>query len=68
MGLAKNFSVTERFKIQLRFEYFNVFNHVNFDEAQATGNFSKLSSKGNFGALQTALDPRIGQVALKLLF
>jgi hypothetical protein len=55
-------------RTMLTITFFNIFNHVNFDEAQATGNFSKLISKGNFGALQTALDPRIGQVALKLLF
>ena len=68
MGLAKTFSLTERFKLQLRGEFFNIFNRVNFDESTATGNFAKLSSKGNFGALQQALDPRIGQVALKVIF
>jgi Carboxypeptidase regulatory-like domain len=71
MGLSKTFSLTERFKLQLRGEFFNIFNHVNFDEAGATGNLAKLSAggtKGNFGALTTALDPRIGQVALKVIF
>lgn len=48
-------------------EFFNMFNRVNFDETTATGNFAKLSSKGNFGALQQAGDPRIGQLALKLV-
>lgn len=71
MGLSKTFSVTERFKLQLRGEFFNIFNHVNFDESAATGNFAKFSTgkdNGNFGALTTALDPRIGQVALKVIF
>lgn len=71
MGLSKTFSVTERFKLQLRGEFFNIFNHVNFDESAATGNFAKFSTgkdNGNFGALTTALDPRIGQIALKVIF
>jgi hypothetical protein len=71
MGLSKTFSITERFKLQLRGEFFNVFNHVNFDETGATGNFAKLSAgqgKANFGALTTALDPRIGQIAMKFIF
>lgn len=70
MGLSKNLSITERFKLQLRGEFFNIFNHVNFDEASATGNFAKLSTgtKGNFGALTTALDPRSGQIAWKIIF
>jgi hypothetical protein len=70
MGLVKTLSVTERFKLQLRGEFFNIFNHVNFNESAATGNFAKFSTggKGNFGALTTALDPRIGQIALKLIF
>jgi hypothetical protein len=68
MGFTKNFQFTERFKLQFRAEFFNIFNRVNFDESTATGNFAKLSSKGNFGALQQATDPRIGQLALKLFF
>ena len=68
MGISRTFSITERWKLQLRGEFFNIFNHVNFDESTATGNFAKLSSKGNFGALQQALDPRIGQIALKIIF
>jgi hypothetical protein len=68
MALAKNFSFTERFKLQFRAEFFNIFNRVNFDETTATGNFAKRSATGSFGALQQAGDPRIGQLALKLFF
>ena len=71
MGLFKNFSITERWKLQFRAEYFNVFNRANFmDDSQVTGNsnFQKLSSTNNFGAINQAADPRIGQLALKVLF
>jgi Carboxypeptidase regulatory-like domain len=69
LGLTKNFKITEKVTFQLRGEFFNVFNHVNFDESTAAGNFAKLSTgKGNFGALTTALDPRIGQIGMKLIF
>jgi outer membrane receptor protein involved in Fe transport len=70
MGLGKNFKVTERVGLQFRAEFFNVFNRVNFSEdaVSGTGNFLKVSSKGNFGALKTAQDPRIGQLGLKLSF
>jgi hypothetical protein len=69
MGIGKTFSITERVKVQLRGEFFNFFNHTNFDETAAAGNFAKFSTgKGNFGALTTALDPRIGQLALKIIF
>ncbi len=69
MGLGRTFSITEKVKFQLRGEFFNVFNHVNFDESTAARNFAKLSTgKGNFGALTTALDPRIGQTGMQLIF
>ena len=70
MGLGKNFKFTERVGMQFRAEFFNVFYRVNFNESDAsgTGNFLKLSSAGNFGALRSAYDPRIGQLGLKLRF
>jgi Carboxypeptidase regulatory-like domain/TonB dependent receptor len=69
MGLSKNFSLTERWKLQFRAEFFNVFNRANFmDDSASLTNFQKLSSANNFGAIQQAADPRIGQLALKLLF
>jgi len=69
MGLSKTFSVTERFKLQLRGEFFNIFNRVNFLSDEGTVNtFARFSTTGKFGSLQTADNPRIGQVALKLIF
>jgi hypothetical protein len=69
MGLDKNFSITERWRLQFRAEFFNVFNRANFmDDGASLTNFQKLSSKNNFGAIQQAGDPRIGQLALKLFF
>ena len=74
MQLSKYFSITERWKVQLRAEYFNVLNHTNFAPESANGtdnisSFDKLnsSSYGQFRAGQAA-DPRIGQLAMKVIF
>jgi len=78
MGLSKSFAFTERWRLQFRAEFFNVFNRVNFfDEEVPSGagsqpsitNFQKLSA-GAFGTFRAgqAGDPRIGQLALKLFF
>ena len=78
MGLSKSFTFTERWKMQFRAEFFNVFNRVNFfDEEVPSGagsqpsltNFQKLSA-GAFGTFRAgqAGDPRVGQMALKLFF
>ena len=69
VGLHKDFNFSERVRMEFRAEYFNVLNHTNFDDGLVNGNtsFLKASSKpGTFGALTTSLDPRIGQLALKL--
>jgi hypothetical protein len=72
MSLSKTFSITERWKVQLRGEFFNVFNRVNFLSDDGTvgpaSNFAKVSSTSSFGAITTAGDPRIGQLALKVIF
>jgi Carboxypeptidase regulatory-like domain/TonB dependent receptor len=79
MQLAKNISITERWRLQLRVEYFNILNHPNFaPESISTGtvnstdqisSFDKLNSNsfGTFRAGQAG-DPRIAQLAVKVFF
>lgn len=62
MGAAKDFPIKDRFTLQFRGEFFNVFNHVNPSNPNTT-----LSS-ATFGQITGAGDPRIGQLALKLKF
>jgi len=61
-GIFKNFSLTERFKLQFRAEFFNILNHANFLDPGTT-----VASAG-FGSIKSANSPRIGQLALKLSF
>jgi Carboxypeptidase regulatory-like domain len=61
-GVTKNLPITESKSLQFRAEFFNIFNHANFNSPQ--GNIINSS----FGLVTSAMDPRIGQVALKFLF
>lgn len=62
-NLYKNTNVSERFTVQFRVEAFNVLNHTNFDT------FSSLRlGSGLFGHISSSRDPRIMQLAVKLLF
>jgi hypothetical protein len=63
VGLLKNNRVTERHTVQFRAEFFNIFNNVNFNLPN-----SNLSAGTQFGRITSALDPRILQFSLKLLF
>jgi hypothetical protein len=64
-GLFKEFPlVAERLKLQFRAEFFNTLNRVNLDNPKLTfssGGFGSIVGTGNN-------DPRIGQLAVKLLF
>jgi Carboxypeptidase regulatory-like domain len=65
MTLSKNTKIRETMQLQFRAEAFNVFNHAQF--MNPNGNFNN-SGAGGFGFVTSARDPRIMQVALKLLF
>jgi hypothetical protein len=62
MSLLKNTRISERVSAQFRAEFFNIFNHAQF--MNPSGNINSSS----FGMVLSARDPRIGQVALKILF
>ncbi len=68
MGFFKNIPVTERWRIQFRAEFFNIFNRVNFRSNDTTINNATTRSSGSFGSVRDAEDPRIGQLALKVVF
>jgi hypothetical protein len=61
-GIFKRFPITERIGVQFRAEFFNIFNRANFNNPGAS-----VTAAG-FGSILSAADPRIGQLALKLLF
>ena len=62
-SLFKNFQIKERFRLQVRGEFFNLFNRVNFG---FPGN--NVSTPATYGVIQSARDARIVQLALRLAF
>ncbi len=62
MSTAKQILVTERTHLEVRGEFFNVFNHANFGLPDSnTGNV-------NFGKVSSAADPRLIQISARLLW
>ena len=64
-ALIKNFfpfRSREDIRFQLRGEFFNIFNHAEFNDPTTSRN------SGNFGGIYGAADPRIIQLALKFYF
>jgi hypothetical protein len=64
VALLKVTNVSNRIGLQFRAEFFNIFNTVNFNINTPTSNVSSAQ----FGRITSALDPRILQFGLKLLF
>ena len=62
LGLQKTIPVTEAKVFVIRGEFFNIFNHAQFNNP--SGNFSS----SNFGNITSARDPRIGQVSAKFIW
>jgi hypothetical protein len=61
-GLTKSVQVKERYSIQIRGEFFNIFDHAQFTAVQ--GNFAS----SQFGQVTAASPARIGQVSAKFVF
>jgi len=62
MGVSKRVPITESMSLEFRGEFFNIFNHTQFNNPN--GN----ASSSNFGIVTSARDPRIGQVSAKFVF
>jgi len=62
LGVTKNFSVTERVRVQFRSEFFNVLNRTNF------GLPNQQANSTAFGTITSTNSPRQIQFGLKLLF
>ena len=62
VGLYKVTKITESSAVELRFEFFNVFNHTQF--LNPSGDVASV----NFGRVLSARDPRIIQLAAKFTF
>jgi hypothetical protein len=69
-ALFKNVSIRERFRVQIRSEFYNVFNHTQFSSFDATARFDSNGNQvnGQFGQYTGARDPRILQLAVRLQF
>jgi hypothetical protein len=64
-ALMKQTSFTESIKLELRIEFFNIFNTTQFDPSGIT---TDINGGPTFGAETKARDPRIIQLAAKLYF
>ena len=60
-GLSKRTSITESTGLEIRAEFFNIFNHTQFNNPVGDIN-------GNFGYVTSAREPRIGQLSAKFFW
>jgi hypothetical protein len=67
LSMLKDAKLKEGLSMEFRAEFFNVFNHAQFQGAFSTDGTID-DGEGAFGYVTTAADPRIGQMALKLRF
>ncbi len=68
MALLKDTKIRESMQLQFRAEAFNIWNHAQFyNPSTAIGNVDN-TGRGGFGYITAAQNPRIMQLALKLLF
>jgi hypothetical protein len=70
-GIAKRTTIWESVAFEIRAEFFNVFNHAQFNNPNGrfvcsrAGDPNSTCDPGNFGRVTSARDPRIGQISAK---
>jgi Carboxypeptidase regulatory-like domain/TonB dependent receptor len=70
-GLAKRTPIKESVAFEIRFEFFNIFNHTQFNNPSGAFHCSlsdptcSVNKFGQFGQVTSARDPRIGQLSAK---
>jgi hypothetical protein len=64
LGVQKDTKITEGTSLNVRFEFFNVFNHANFLANSVIGN----ANSSQFGEATNTAPARIGQVSAKFIF
>jgi hypothetical protein len=67
IGVLKDFHVTESVRMEFRAEFFNAFNHAQFDMPNAT-TIDDNAQNPAFGRITAAERPRVIQFALKLYY
>jgi hypothetical protein len=60
----KDTRITESTRVELRFEFYNLFNHTQFNPSGVSTNIQS----SNFGRILAARDPRLIQLAAKFYF
>lgn len=74
LSLYKNFRLTERMNLQMRWETFNTFNHTQWADVNTSmslpnpGMTMLPANKGTFGEVTDTRDPRTMQLAVKFIF
>ncbi len=63
-ALEKDTQITESARIELRFEFYNLFNHTQFDPGGITTDFNSVA----FGTETAAFSPRVIQLGAKFYF
>jgi hypothetical protein len=61
-AITKNFAIRERSRLEFRAEFFNTWNHAQFNNPDAN------TGDGNFGLVSSARSPRLIQGALKFVW
>jgi hypothetical protein len=68
MALLKDTLLTETTRLQFRAEFFNLFNHTQFNAVNGNISGAGSGSAFGFGNAMSTQPARIGQISLKLLF